>query len=46
VVIDGSGDEPRRIAVRAGHRSYARYVEAVPREFSDVAATRTFEAAR
>jgi tRNA threonylcarbamoyladenosine biosynthesis protein TsaE len=40
VVIDGSGDEPRRIALRAGHRSYARYVEAVPIELVR-AATKT-----
>jgi len=30
VIIDGAGDDPRRIAIRAGHRSYARYVAAVP----------------
>ena len=46
VVIDGSGDEPRRIAIRAGHRSYSRYVEAVPREFGDAVATQPPEAAR
>jgi tRNA threonylcarbamoyladenosine biosynthesis protein TsaE len=28
VVIDGSGDEPRRIALRAGDPSYQRYLEA------------------
>ena len=28
VVIDGSGDEPRRIALRAGDPSYRRYLEA------------------
>jgi len=32
VVIDGAGDDPRRITIRANHRSYARYVEAVPIE--------------
>ncbi len=32
VVIDGAGDDPRTIAIRAGHRSYARYIEAVPIE--------------
>jgi tRNA threonylcarbamoyladenosine biosynthesis protein TsaE len=32
VVIDGAGDDPRRISIRAAHRSYARYVEAVPIE--------------
>jgi tRNA threonylcarbamoyladenosine biosynthesis protein TsaE len=43
VVIDGAGDDPRRISIRAAHRSYARYVEAVPIEL--VCAT-TAEAAR
>ncbi len=28
VVIDGSGDEPRRIALRAGDDGYRRYLEA------------------
>ena len=28
VVIDGTGDEPRRIALRAGDEAYARYLEA------------------
>ncbi len=32
VIIDGAGDDPRRIAIRAAHRSYARYIEAVPIE--------------
>ena len=32
VVIDGAGDDPRRITIRASHRSYARYIEAVPIE--------------
>ena len=32
VMIDGAGDDPRRISIRAAHRSYARYVEAVPIE--------------
>jgi tRNA threonylcarbamoyladenosine biosynthesis protein TsaE len=30
VVIDGTGDDPRRIEVRAGGAPYARYVAAVP----------------
>ncbi len=32
VVIDGAGDDPRRIMIRARRRSYARYIEAVPIE--------------
>jgi tRNA threonylcarbamoyladenosine biosynthesis protein TsaE len=28
VVIDGTGDEPRRIAIRAGDEGYRRYLEA------------------
>ena len=28
VVIDGTGDDPRRIAIRAGDEGYRRYVEA------------------
>ena len=32
VVIDGAGDDPRRITIRANHRSYARYIEVVPIE--------------
>ena len=28
VVIDGTGDEPRRIAIRAGDDAYRRYLEA------------------
>ena len=28
VVIDGTGDEPRRIALRTGDEAYARYLEA------------------
>ena len=28
VVIDGTGDDPRRIAIRAGDEAYRRYVEA------------------
>jgi tRNA threonylcarbamoyladenosine biosynthesis protein TsaE len=32
VVIDGSGDEPRRISIRPGHMDYARYLDAVPVE--------------
>jgi tRNA threonylcarbamoyladenosine biosynthesis protein TsaE len=43
VVIDGAGDDPRRIMIRAGHRSYARYIEAVPIELVRAA---TAEAAR
>jgi tRNA threonylcarbamoyladenosine biosynthesis protein TsaE len=39
VIIDGAGDDPRRIAIRAAHRSYARYVEAVPLELLRAAAT-------
>jgi tRNA A37 threonylcarbamoyladenosine biosynthesis protein TsaE len=39
VIIDGAGDDPRRIAIRAAHRSYARYVEAVPLELVRAAAT-------
>ncbi|MFI5259359.1 MAG: tRNA (adenosine(37)-N6)-threonylcarbamoyltransferase complex ATPase subunit type 1 TsaE [Candidatus Limnocylindrales bacterium] len=30
VLIDGSGDEPRRIAIRPGHAGYARYLDLVP----------------
>ena len=30
VVIDGTGDDPRRIELRAGGAGYARYVAAVP----------------
>ncbi len=29
VVIDGTGDDPRRISLRAGDAGYARYLEAV-----------------
>jgi hypothetical protein len=28
-VIDGTGDDPRRIALRSADPSYARYLEAV-----------------
>ena len=28
VLIDGTGDEPRRISLRAGDEGYARYLEA------------------
>ena len=37
VVIDGAGDDPRRISIRADRRSYARYIEAVPIELVRVA---------
>ena len=30
VLIDGAGDEPRRIALRAGDAGYARYLDLVP----------------
>ncbi len=30
VLIDGAGDDPRRITIRPGHSAYARYLEAVP----------------
>ena len=30
VLIDGSGDEPRRITLRPGDATYARYLDAVP----------------
>jgi tRNA threonylcarbamoyladenosine biosynthesis protein TsaE len=30
VLIDGAGDDPRRITLRAGGGAYARYLEAVP----------------
>src|SRR5664279_4159904 len=30
VVIDGTGDDPRRIALRAGNDEYVRYLEALP----------------
>ena len=43
VVIDGAGDDPRTITIRAGRRSYARYIEAVPIELVRAA---TAEAAR
>ena len=32
VLIDGSGDDPRRIALRAGSAGYVRYLEALPEE--------------
>jgi tRNA threonylcarbamoyladenosine biosynthesis protein TsaE len=32
VMIDGSGDDPRRIALRAGSAGYVRYLEALPEE--------------
>jgi len=32
VLIDGSGDDPRRIALRAGSDGYVRYLEALPEE--------------
>lgn len=32
VLIDGAGDEPRRITLRPGEATYARYLEAVPPE--------------
>ncbi len=30
VLIDGAGDDPRRISIRPGAESYVRYLEAVP----------------
>jgi tRNA threonylcarbamoyladenosine biosynthesis protein TsaE len=30
VLIDGAGDEPRRITLRPGNATYARYLDAVP----------------
>jgi tRNA A37 threonylcarbamoyladenosine biosynthesis protein TsaE len=30
VLIDGAGDDPRRISIRPSAESYARYLEAVP----------------
>ncbi len=39
VLIDGAGDDPRRITIRPGHAGYARYLEAVP-ETADGATTR------
>jgi tRNA threonylcarbamoyladenosine biosynthesis protein TsaE len=30
ILIDGAGDEPRRITLRPGDATYARYLEAVP----------------
>jgi tRNA threonylcarbamoyladenosine biosynthesis protein TsaE len=38
VLIEGTGDEPRRIVLRAGDPGYARYIEAVPAEFAALAA--------
>jgi tRNA threonylcarbamoyladenosine biosynthesis protein TsaE len=32
VFIDGTGDDPRRIALRAGNAGYVRYLEALPAE--------------
>ena len=32
VLIDGAGDEPRRITLRPGVATYARYLEAMPAE--------------
>jgi tRNA threonylcarbamoyladenosine biosynthesis protein TsaE len=32
VLIDGTGDDPRRIFIRAGDDGYSRYIEAVPAE--------------
>jgi tRNA threonylcarbamoyladenosine biosynthesis protein TsaE len=32
VLIEGTGDDPRRIALRAGDASYARYLDALPLE--------------
>jgi tRNA threonylcarbamoyladenosine biosynthesis protein TsaE len=32
VLIDGTGDEPRRIALRAGNDEYIRYIEALPED--------------
>jgi tRNA threonylcarbamoyladenosine biosynthesis protein TsaE len=32
VVIEGTGDDPRRIVLRAGDAGYARYIDAVPAE--------------
>jgi tRNA threonylcarbamoyladenosine biosynthesis protein TsaE len=32
VLIDGSGDEPRRITLRPGDATYSRYLNAVPAE--------------
>ena len=30
VLIDGAGDDPRRIVLRPGNAAYARYLEAIP----------------
>jgi tRNA threonylcarbamoyladenosine biosynthesis protein TsaE len=30
VLIDGAGDDPRRITIRPGHATYTRYLTAVP----------------
>ena len=38
VLIEGTGDDPRRIVLRAGDPGYARYIEAVPAEFATEAA--------
>ncbi|HEX7544012.1 MAG TPA: tRNA (adenosine(37)-N6)-threonylcarbamoyltransferase complex ATPase subunit type 1 TsaE [Candidatus Limnocylindrales bacterium] len=32
VVIDGTGDDPRRIALRPGDAAYVRYLDAIPPE--------------
>jgi tRNA threonylcarbamoyladenosine biosynthesis protein TsaE len=34
VFIDGTGDDPRRIALRAGNAGYVRYLEALPAELA------------
>jgi tRNA threonylcarbamoyladenosine biosynthesis protein TsaE len=37
VLIDGSGDDPRRIVIRAGSAEYARYLRLVPETTDDAA---------
>lgn len=39
VMIDGAGDDPRRIALRPGTAAYARYLEAIPAVVETPAAT-------
>ncbi len=47
VVIEGTGDDPRRITIRPGHASYARYLEMLPGTDADAdGAPTTVEAER
>ncbi len=46
VLIDGAGDDPRRITLRPGHHDYVRYLELVPETAETAAAAETAEADR